>query len=79
MNHHKERRDRDDRRREECGPPQGWKDRRRRTERRMPEIGECEVSEAEWLAYFGSGRPNAAANTLAVSDTSAEVFDRIRD
>jgi hypothetical protein len=43
-----------DRRQDDVGPPTGWKDRRRSTERRIPTIEECEVSESEWLMFFGS-------------------------
>lgn len=53
MNSTKERRLADDRRQEEVGPPSGWKDRRRRTERRIPKLSECDVSEEEWDFYFG--------------------------
>lgn len=75
-----ERRDCADRRQDELGPPSGWKDRRRRTERRMPEIGECEVSEAEWLSYFGAvGKPSLAAGTLPGSELAAEVFEHVRE
>ena len=49
----KERRGTPDRRQHEAGPPAGWSDRRRSRERRIPTIAECEVSEAEWLMYFG--------------------------
>lgn len=75
-----ERRDCADRRQNEFGPPSGWKDRRRRTERRIPELDECEVSESEWLAYFGAaGKPALAAGGGAGSELAAEVFDRIRE
>ena len=53
MKHSKERRGVQDRRQREAGPPEGWSDRRRSRERRMPSIAELEVSEAEWLMYFG--------------------------
>jgi len=81
MSNHNERRDSDDRRQEESGPPRGWKDRRRRTERRMPEINEHVVSEAEWLAYFGAGREVAspANSPIIASESSADIFDRVRD
>jgi hypothetical protein len=62
-----ERRDTDDRRQEEFGPPQGWRDRRRQTERRMPEIDEFEVSELEWEVYFGSLRQAPVATEAAAS------------
>ena len=72
-----DRRNRADRRQEELGPPNGWKERRRRTERRFPEIEEHTISEDEWLQYFGTAK-------LAVSDNgavelSSSVLDRIRD
>jgi len=53
------RRQQHDRRQAEIGPPEGWKERRRTTERRIPTIEECEVSESEWLMFFGK----AAATT----------------
>lgn len=65
-----------DRRLEELGPPSGWKDRRRRTERRIPEIAVCEVSESEWLLYFGGASRQPAA---IGPDLAAEVFERIRE
>jgi hypothetical protein len=42
-----------DRREEELGPPHGWKERRRRTERRIPCIVEHDISADEWEHYFG--------------------------
>lgn len=80
MSNNFERRDCADRRQDEVGPPSGWKDRRRRTERRIPELDEYEVSETEWLAYFGgTGKPALAASGVAAIDLPTEVFDRIRD
>ncbi|HJV93637.1 MAG TPA: hypothetical protein VJ572_09165 [Azonexus sp.] len=76
----RESRDTADRRQEELGPPQGWKDRRRRTERRMPEISEFVVSEAEWLSYFGAVRSAPmAASALTSGDLAADIFDGIRN
>lgn len=50
-----------DRRQSDLGPPSGWKDRRRTTERRIPVIEERQVSESEWLTYFGKSiTPNLA-------------------
>ena len=43
------RRKRIDRRQEDWGPPTGWRERRRTTERRLPEVREDEVSEAEFF------------------------------
>lgn len=80
MNNESERRDCADRRQDEIGPPRGWKDRRRRTERRIPALAEYEVSESEWLAYFGSaGRPAITAGGIASGELASEVFDRIRE
>jgi hypothetical protein len=65
-----------DRREDESGPPHGWKDRRRTTERRIPEIVEFVATESEWLMYFGPARqPDAAANVL----TATDIFEHIRD
>ena len=76
----REARDTADRRQEELGPPQGWKDRRRRTERRMPEISEFVVSESEWLSYFGAARSAPlTANMLASGEVAADIFDGIRN
>jgi len=55
------RRSQADRRQDDIGPPSGWKDRRRSTERRIPAIEECEVSESEWLMFFG--KPAAPGTT----------------
>lgn len=75
-----ERRDADDRRQEEFGPPQGWRDRRRRTERRIPEIDEFEVSESEWQAYFGSLRQTPITDSpLASSEAPVDAFAHSRD
>lgn len=71
----REPRDTADRRQEELGPPQGWKDRRRRTERRMPEIREFAVSESEWLSYFGAVR----STPLAAGEVAADIFDGVRN
>ena len=42
----------DDRRIEDVGPPDGWRDRRRHVERRIPVSEEVEVSDEEWDVYF---------------------------
>ena len=41
---------RDDRRHRDAGPPQGWRERRRSVERRLPEVRELAFS--DWLAQF---------------------------
>jgi len=78
MTNNNERRAPSDRRDEDNGPPNGWKDRRRRTERRIPAIEEQTISEAEWARYFGGGSPAKVEQTPAV-DAAAAVFDKIRD
>lgn len=68
-----------DRRVDESGPPHGWKDRRRRTERRIPEIVEFVATESEWLMYFGPSRqPDPTASAYASSEAAADIFDHIR-
>lgn len=47
-----ERRDLNDRRDEDQGPPEGWRERRRHAERRIPQIEEQVLSEEEWSQYF---------------------------
>ena len=42
----------DDRRIEDIGPPDGWRDRRRHVERRIPTAEEVEVSAEDWETYF---------------------------
>lgn len=39
-----------DRRSEEKGPPDGWRERRKSVERRRPEV--LEIQFAEWLTYL---------------------------
>jgi hypothetical protein len=82
MTHSQERRTRHDRRMVDCSPPQGWKDRRRTAERRIPALVEHEVSDAEWALYFG-GITKAPAQTLVTNtlqlDQASEVLNRIRD
>lgn len=39
-----------DRRRQENGPPEGWRERRKSVERRRPEVRE--ILFAEWLSYL---------------------------
>ncbi|MCH2218802.1 MAG: hypothetical protein MK097_00500 [Dechloromonas sp.] len=39
-----------DRRQQEVGPPNGWRDRRKTVERRVPEV--MEIPFSEWLAHL---------------------------
>lgn len=67
-----ERRKQPDRRDEDIGPPSGWKERRRKTERRIPRVEEYAVSEGEWQFYFGRvGQPAA--------DNVEDVFTRLSE
>ncbi len=43
-----------DRRVDDVGPPMGWKERRRKVERRMPTVNEDEISQTEWFRRFAS-------------------------
>lgn len=45
----------DDRRDQDQGPPNGWRERRRTVERRRPEVREIPFS--EWLAYLRTRVP----------------------
>ena len=65
-----ERRAQGDRREKDIGPPPGWKERRRTTERRLPKMEEREVSESEWQLYFGHYRSGSATTTADRTTTS---------
>ncbi len=47
-----DRRIRKDRRQQDKGPPQGWRDRRRSVERRLPTVEEDPISHREWQEYL---------------------------
>ena len=66
-----------DRRDDDLGPPDGWKNRRSHTERRIPSVEEQTMTEAEWLDYFG---PPAAkkADTEEATETAAAILGRAR-
>ncbi len=72
---------RSDRRIEDIGPPNGWRDRRKRVERRIPAMEEIEVSDAEWAKYFGEAARQVAAAALIArhEHVGAEIFGRVRD
>lgn len=81
MNNNNERRRVDDRRQKDIGPPSGWRDRRRRAERRLPELSEFVLSEIDFQNYFGAARRTAtpAAAGILAGEESFEVFARVRD
>lgn len=49
MSHQHKPRSGQDRRKKEQGPPEGWKERRRNPERRMPEVEEISIAEFKRL------------------------------
>jgi hypothetical protein len=74
----------DDRRQLDGEPPRGWKERRRTTERRLLEIEEHEVSESDWLMYFGSAKPNEPVSPVStvvetLAETAADILGNARD
>lgn len=54
-NHNDKRRVRDRRARDQ-GPPEGWRERRKSVERRLPEVEEIPFS--EWLAHLPAKEPS---------------------
>jgi hypothetical protein len=56
-----------DRRKRDIGPPEGWKERRRNPERRLPEVEE--ISIAEFMRLM------AEAGQPAASDEEDPAFD----
>ena len=65
----------EDRRQEELGPPHGWKDRRRNTERRLPEIAEFIATESLWQTYFC----RADSEALTDNEPPGEAHARTRE
>lgn len=79
MSSNKRRRDHD-RRQRDSGPPAGWLERRKNPERRLPEIGESELSEADFTKLFGQRLPQAPAPEVDETvEIAASVLDRARD
>lgn len=66
-----------DRRDVDLGPPGGWKERRRNTERRIPTVEEQSMTEAEWLSYFGT--PTAAPQVSQADDAAADILGKARN
>ena len=73
-----ERRQRNERRHSDYGPPQGCCERRRRTERRLPELVEATISDSDWEKLFGQA-PVVSTSRGDALDLAAEVFGRARD
>lgn len=70
-----------ERRRQDSGPPAGWRERRRSVERRQPDVGLVQVSDSDWEKYFGRRAGTAAVPTAGGDpfEISSTVFDRVRD
>ncbi len=69
-----------DRRHRDYGPPSGWRERRRRTERRLPTLAEEELSESQFLIYFGERTTiDDGEETTEVEIIAAEILSRSRD
>lgn len=75
-----------DRRIRDYGPPAGWRDRRRTTERRIPNVEEQVISEEEWLLYFGTTTTSTKTTVTVVTshiekheEHSANILGRARD
>lgn len=71
-----ERRKQTDRRHRDAGPPKGWKDRRRSSERRLPLAVENDLSADDFERYFGKATPSVGSNAKAIEE-AAEVFGRV--
>ncbi len=67
----------EDRRREDAGPPPGWRDRRKGVERRIPVTEEVDVTDSQWATYFGPRSFDAAENEQA-PDNAGGAFDQAR-
>lgn len=74
----KERRKHKDRRVRDYGPPEGWTERRKQSERRLPEVKEAELSADDFEKYFG-GTTKISTTNDSLLDLAADVFDRVRD
>jgi hypothetical protein len=73
-----ERRVRFEQRQRDIGPPKICAERRKKAERRMPNLEEAEMSDAEWQLYFGNTQKAGAPND-AGAEHAAAIFDRARD
>jgi hypothetical protein len=75
MNTTDKRAPREDRRLEDVGPPDGWRERRKHVERRIPMAVEVEVSAEDWEAYFV--KP-VKAKAQQEHEAAGDVFERAR-
>lgn len=56
-----------DRRTEDGEPPMGWRERRRKVERRMPTVKEDEISQNEWFKRMATFLAQRRAKKEAIS------------
>lgn len=76
-----------DRRKEDIGPPNGWRDRRRTVERRLPEVEEESMSPDAWAeqcsayaAWLAKQRSEAAERTEAAGQAGeAPAVDKPKE
>ncbi len=55
-----------DRRVNDVGPPEGWKERRRSVERRMPTVNEDEFTRSDWFGQMAAFVDERAAEEEAI-------------
>lgn len=67
------RREAEDRRQEDFGPPKGWRDRRKSVERRYPSVAEDEISHSDWCSRYAEFVANVkAATEPALAEAAAD-------
>ena len=77
MPHTADRRARNEQRLYDAGPPHNCCERRRRAERRLPEIEENVIPDAEWEKFFG--RHSRVSSETQQLEQAADIFDRARN
>jgi len=55
-----------DRRQNDLGPPSGYDERRLAADRRLPQVEEFSISEADWQKLFGQRRLSGVAGDMDV-------------
>ena len=66
-----------ERRRRDVGPPAGMAERRLLAERRMPQVAERRISEAEWRIYFGRLGCVGSAYAVEFQDHPVDIPGRL--
>jgi hypothetical protein len=67
-----ERRKKADRRQDELGPPNGWRDRRRAVERRLPLVEEDAMQLSDWLQQFETFKTVLSKSFLAAESAESD-------